>query len=182
MQTGSLNVSCYSVRRLSPFRGLLHVVDVGDARAVTSDGIGWPIQLSVEYPLPRWGGLGPVRRRCGHVVAGVCSQRAGYAGFPLDPVLDAPAFDRQAQVMAELLSASDRPPSCEPADHHELRLLDADNRPLVLAASARKESDCRRRTEASWLPTAASDLAFESPTLRAHPKLARRLCRPSPWR
>jgi len=46
-QTGRLTGQplCYGVRRLNPFQGILQVVELGDARALSLDGVRWEIQV-----------------------------------------------------------------------------------------------------------------------------------------
>ncbi|MBU2478566.1 MAG: hypothetical protein KKA36_05705, partial [Gammaproteobacteria bacterium] len=50
----------YAQRRLSPFMGTVQVLDVGDARALTYDGLVWQIQLrsQIAVTTPVWGGIG----------------------------------------------------------------------------------------------------------------------------
>ena len=42
----------YSVRRLSPFRGLLQVIENQGARALSIDGINWQVQVRHEMRKP----------------------------------------------------------------------------------------------------------------------------------
>jgi hypothetical protein len=37
-----MNIVCYSARILNPFRGVMNIISLGDAEAVTVDGVSWP--------------------------------------------------------------------------------------------------------------------------------------------
>ncbi len=39
---------CYSIRRLAPFLGMTEVIDTGEARAVSVDGLNWQIQVRCQ--------------------------------------------------------------------------------------------------------------------------------------
>ena len=46
---------CYGVRRLNQFQGILQVVELGDARALSLDGVRWEIQVRCAQPELPWG-------------------------------------------------------------------------------------------------------------------------------
>jgi hypothetical protein len=80
---------CYSIRRLSPFQGVLQVVKMSEARALSVDGRNWHIQVRCEIRRPRWGGDPnnvTVYRR--FVAFALWSSRDGLTRLPIDPTLD----------------------------------------------------------------------------------------------
>ena len=45
---------CYGVRRLNPFLGMLQVVELANARALSPDGLRWEIQVLCAQPEHTW--------------------------------------------------------------------------------------------------------------------------------
>jgi hypothetical protein len=50
----------HAVRRLNPFRGIARVVEGADARATSTDGVNWELQILAERPAG-WGSLNASR-------------------------------------------------------------------------------------------------------------------------
>ena len=90
--------TCYSRRRLNPFRGVEQVIETAAGRAVSTDGFNWELQLYVARP-PAWGSLNTTPQ---HDLArfGVWSEAEGMARFPRFP----PGLTDPAQVAADLIS------------------------------------------------------------------------------
>lgn len=131
----------YSQRQLSPYRGMLHVVDVGHALAYTVDGENWRARLR-----SREGRLWPV--------GGWMDEAHRFSPTDSASLLDA---------------VNGRPPLPFPqADRIELWLLDSEqDRPLALLQTrivpgAAKEMP----TDPIWRPFVAGDTDFQADCLR----------------
>ena len=53
-ETGA--VSCYAIRRVNPFLGVLQVIETAGGRAVSSNGVVWNIEIRAERATG-WGSL-----------------------------------------------------------------------------------------------------------------------------
>ncbi len=45
-------VSCYSQRILNPFRGVMNIISIGGADAVTIDGVNWTLYIHDTFDCP----------------------------------------------------------------------------------------------------------------------------------
>ncbi|MEA3277909.1 MAG: hypothetical protein U9Q81_22015 [Pseudomonadota bacterium] len=156
---------CYGARRLNPFRGMLQVVELGDARALSLDGVRWEIQVLCAQPEHTWRSENrrePVMR---FFRFGTWSREAGLRRVPVSPILDLDlllsASSALTGVLPECLDGLPFPP----ADPHELWLLDAAGLPFSLIASTTRPPFGARIRPAPWAATARSDHSFQSPGL-----------------
>ncbi|MFZ0256961.1 MAG: hypothetical protein WAN46_15250 [Gammaproteobacteria bacterium] len=129
---------CYSIRRLSPFQGVLQVVKTPNARALSVDGRSWETQVHCEIRRPRWGGSPrnvTVLRR--FVAVALWSTRDGLTRLPIDPTLDRARLEEVSErLLVRLRAVAEKLPLSR-RDSVELWLLDAKDRlPLALLGSA----------------------------------------------
>ena len=126
---------CYSLRQLSPFQGLVHIVSIPQARAVTGDGRLWKIEVSCENQQHAMGLQQPgLARR--YVLWGVWSKNAGLKAMPLDPMLDIPKDSVIEHELIPAIEANLQQLPFTPRDHYELWILDHQhNLPAALAAT-----------------------------------------------
>lgn len=157
----------YSRRRLSPFLGTLQVVDAGDARAYSSDGLQWELRLLSVDPIPTqvWGNIGPrsVMRRWYRY--GRWSQDGGEERIPVNPAVGDPARHPGLEPLRAALVAM---PSCPFAaqDNLELWLLDRDTAmPVALQSSLRPGEAMPEAPELTWQATAWAEAGFPAPAL-----------------
>lgn len=131
----------YALRRVNPYRGLVHCVDIGEASAHTHDGHTWHLRADDGH-----GWVRPV---------GVWQEDAG---LKLG----------QRQGLEDLLAALETRPSLPFAvfDTLELWLLDrVSGLPLALLATERGMPRKPRREQLEWYPFVLSYTGFRSPTL-----------------
>ncbi len=135
-----MNAPLYYARRLvNPFRGVLQVVDVGEASADTTDGVHWRLICRDDYGLR---------------IAGTWRQDAP----------DALQHCPQRAALAPALAAHPPLPFA-PEDSLELWLLDKETTlPLALLATARPESPLPR-IDPEWHPFPLRYTRFRSATL-----------------
>ena len=50
------NISCYAIRRVNPFLGVLQVIETASGRAVSANGVVWDIEIGVPVK-SGWGSL-----------------------------------------------------------------------------------------------------------------------------
>jgi hypothetical protein len=133
-----LSPKYYSQRQLRPYRGMLHVVDVGHALAYTVDGENWRARL---------------RSREGSL-------------WPVGSWTDADARFTPSDSAALMDAVNNRPPlPFRQADRTELWLLDhADGRPLALLQT-RIGATVEGVPHPLWRPFVAGDADFEATCL-----------------
>ncbi len=128
------DLDCFALRSPAPFRGTVHLVELGQAQAVTDDGRHWHLQVRARVrPAPGQ----PLSERRRVVVYGLWTERGGLAPAPLPPMVDADDIAREAAPLLDALPAAAGRLPFVPRDRFELWLLDGRSRlPLVLLASA----------------------------------------------
>lgn len=131
----------YSQRQVSPYRGVLHVVDVGHALAYTADGEQWRARL---------------RNREGRL-------------WPVGSWVDANLLFNVEGSSALAEAVSKRPPlPFPPADVIELWLLNKMSaRPLALLQTRRSPPGAESAEDGIWRPFRLDDADFQAECLRA---------------
>lgn len=142
--------SYYALRRVNPYRGVVHYVDTGEATAHTFDGLTWHLRADDGH-----GWVRPV---------GAWEQDVGLKlGQP--------------QGLEDLLAALEARPALPfPVfDTRELWLLDRESGlPLALLATERGMTRKPERDTAEWHPFVLSYTGFLSPTLAQRDALVSR--------
>ncbi|NNF95745.1 MAG: hypothetical protein HKM94_02310 [Halobacteria archaeon] len=155
----------YSIRRLSPFRGTLHILETQDAQAYTKDGLLWRIQIRTVLPRQSWGALDqPLSMRV--VIVGEWTAKSGLLRIPLNPLLNHHEVDNTvSQILSGLEKYHEQLPF--PAeDIYELWLLDSKQQlPLALLASSRDEDHLTNPPTMRWKAAEISDHSFTSKAL-----------------
>lgn len=165
----SLNSSAelqhYSIRRLSPFLGTLHILETQYAQAYTEDGLLWRIQTRALLPRQSWGTLDqPLSMRV--VMVGEWTANSGLKRVPVNPLLSRDEIDKAiSQILAGLEKYHEQLPF--PAqDIFELWLLDSKlQMPLALLASSRDEAHLTNSPAMRWKAAEISDHSFTSRAL-----------------
>jgi hypothetical protein len=133
--------SYYALRRVNPYRGVVHYVDIGEAIAHTYDGLTWHLRADDGYGLVR-----PV---------GVWEEGGG---LKLG----------QAAGLGDILAALETRPALPfpMFDTYELWLLDLDSgMPLALLATKRGGVQGMDKMTSEWHPFAMTYTGFHSPAL-----------------
>jgi hypothetical protein len=131
----------YALRRVNPYRGVVHYVDIGEAVAHTFDGVTWHLRADDGYGLVRPVGVWE------EGVGLKLGQPAGLddilAALETRPALPFPIFDT-----------------------HELWLLDRESGlPLALLAAQRGNVKPADQIDSEWYPFALSYTGFHSAAL-----------------
>ena len=137
-----MNADCYAIRQLSPYRGMLFVIEVDNALAHSSDGHVWQVQcknpFSRYWPAGEWiEGEGGTLTHCQH----------------------------QTVILQAL---ENHPPLPFPAhDQLELWLLDKQHGlPLALLKTQRDHTEPGKVGDPTWYPFALTDTAFTAACLK----------------
>ncbi len=159
--------SFFSLRRLSPFRGTIQVVELGDGRAFSLDGAGWTIQLLSQNPIREtvWGNIGPAHSERRYFTYARWTRADRLARVPIDPSL---GDQSRHPALGPLLGTLENLPGLPfpPADQLELWLLDKHERlPLALVQSATGTEPPLTRVSPGWRALPAEESDFHSPRL-----------------
>lgn len=151
-----MNARYYSQRQLSPYRGMLHVVDVGHALAYTVDGEHWRARL---------------RTREGRL-------------WPVGGWLDAAHRFSPADSAALMAAVNARPPlPFAQGDRVELWLLHGtEGRPLALLQTRTSVAAAEPPLDALWWPFLVGETDFHAEDLRAAEIPRASAARPVPHR
>lgn len=126
---------CYAVRRLNPFLGVMEVVEIAGARALSSDGRHWQIQVEAVCPDHTWRSDAAGHAQTRFFRFGDWSADQGLSRVPANPLLDIGAMQTASErLIAALQEALPRLPFPF-TDRFEHWLLDTDGQPLALLAT-----------------------------------------------
>jgi len=153
--------NAFSLRRLNPFSGTLQVFASPTARALSSNGLNWEIQILSDSPQGLWANTPLTDQK--YYAFGIWSVTRGLQQVPLHPLLNMSGMIDSAQELIEgLAKVQDRLPfPC--VDHYELWLLDEETaQPIALLASAQLEADRAANEVERWVAAARGDFSFVS--------------------
>jgi hypothetical protein len=167
---------CRSLRRANPFLGLVAVVRGSGGRALSFDGRHWQLQVAAHAPRGLWCGGGQTEE-LRYFRFGLWSEAAGMTRVPLNPMLDIGLMlEESKHLVAALQEATPWLPFPLAAEL-ELWLLDAEDAPLALLATAIDPGDVADLGSAAglddigrpdWSAGGRGERAFRSPRLSAH--------------
>ena len=152
MNKDSVSFSCYSIRRLNPFLGVLQIVATEGSRAISPDGIDWEIQILAERPHDTWGAPSPVKRKHQFLRFGSWNRADGLSRVPANPLLDLTRMLNEANRIVEILCLESTRTPFLLKDRFELWLLDDhDQTPLALLASTTDMRNIPSLIETEWV-------------------------------
>jgi hypothetical protein len=169
---------CYSQRMLNPYHGLVNVVEVPGADAVSRDGLNWTlyIQGGSEAEPMEDGSLQQVRLP--DIKFGTWSARCGLRRAPVRLVTDYEKLDRAGNRLLKALKDSVHALPFAQRDLWELWLLDRQQGlPLGLLESACHRADRYPDAPRSWTPGQRARATFAHPETgdQAAERLARQV-------
>ena len=115
---------CYSKRLLNPFSGTIQVLELERARATSTDGVYWRIQILSEIFQQPWSSLAIPANYDRYFVYGVWSKYGEMAKVPIHPTLYAEHVEQHAQDLITLLKTKLKQLPFTAKDSHECWLLD----------------------------------------------------------
>ncbi len=156
---------CYGVLRLNPFQGVLQVVELGPARALSADGERWEIQVLCAQPEHTWRSPNRAESVMRYFRFGAWSKTSGLRRVPVSPILDLDLLLGASSALTTALPQCIEGLPFPRADRFELWLLDAEGLPFALVASTTQEPLGTRTRSEPWAATARSDHGFRSERL-----------------
>lgn len=125
----------YAIRRVNPFLGVLQVIETGEGRATSTNGVVWLLEIRVEVT-GGWGSLNRNNRVAGYYRYGRWSAADGLSRWPLAPNLDAVHCKAVAAALIGHVRAGLSRLPFRLEDDCELWLFDKDaGKPLALLAT-----------------------------------------------
>lgn len=158
---------CYAVRRLNPFLGVVEVIEIDGARALSMDGQHWEIQVEAERPEHTWG-----RETASHHVKqffrfGDWHAEKGLSRARVNPILDlATLLDGSERMLATLQAVQSQLPF-PLIDHFERWLLDDQGQPLALLAATTEQRFTHEIKTDRWAATPPQVTTFVAASLDA---------------
>lgn len=128
-------IRAYAIRRVNPFLGVLQVVETGDGRAISTNGVVWDIELRTERS-GMWGSLNKDTKEAVYYRFGLWSAEEGLVNRPLAPHLDREKLTSQYEFLIQSIKQRLQYIPFKLLDTRELWLFDKDEQqPLALLAS-----------------------------------------------
>lgn len=120
------DANCYSVRLVNPFLGTKQIVSTEQARATSSDGINWRIQIRNDIYKTPWSSLAIPEQHDRYFVYGNWSPQTGLVRVPIHPSLYEDHVLQSVEDLFSRLKPATQQLPFVPKDTLELWLLDRD--------------------------------------------------------
>lgn len=146
-----MSINCYSQRILNPFRGVMNVISIGGADAVTIDGKNWVLYIHDDFDCPTDDPEEFFEVDLPDIRYGEWSRENGLRRAPLIATYHYEAIQAIGRVLLEAVEkyADDIPFAFQ--DHYELWLLEADtHEPLALLDSVCRQNEIYSPTSLRW--------------------------------
>jgi len=151
----------FSQRMLNPYHGIVNVVEIEGADAVSRDGIHWMLYIQGGTELEQSDGGSRTDVPLPDIKFGTWSRREGLRRAPVRYVTDYEQLDwLGSRLLDAVKGCADRVPFPH-GDKYELWLLDADMMmPLAALHSGCKASDATTISSITWTPGQAARESF----------------------
>ncbi|MES9968814.1 MAG: hypothetical protein ABW092_02195 [Candidatus Thiodiazotropha sp.] len=156
--------SAFSIRRLNPFNGVLQIFSAANARALSSNGVIWEIQVLSDTPQGLWANMPFSGKQ--FFTFGRWAPDSGLQQVPVNPLFNVRDMISSAERLTAALAPLIDDLPFPPADIYELWLLDEQSlSPVALLSSCRHESEMRQRHNPKWIAAERGDFSFISSRL-----------------
>lgn len=155
----------YSKRILNPFCGTIQILDYGQTRATSTDGVNWRILILREIFQSPWSSLAIPAHYDRYYVFGLWSQHNKLKRLPVHPTLYAQDVEQQVQALIEVLPVQQFHIPFPACDEYECWLLDEQHHvPIALIKSlCAEEFDARQfPRHLQWYACALNEAGFDS--------------------
>ena len=161
------NVSSYAVRRVNPFEGVLQVVETDNARAYSTNGRVWQVQVVAQRPDHTWRSFSHVASIEQFFNFGLWDAESGLRKIPANPVMDIGSMRQAAdRLTSELKTLSEQLPF-RLIDDYECWAVDDHDAPVALLATTESSAVMRDMRVEHWHATRLPDHSFISKSLLA---------------
>jgi hypothetical protein len=156
--------NAFSLRRLNPFNGVLQVFHGAKARALSSTGMVWEIQVLSDTPQGLWANMPWSGQE--FYTFGLWTPYEGLSQVPVNPLFNIRDMIESSQTLIAALTPVIAELPFPPADHYEQWLLDERHlKPIALLASCRNDAEMETYDCAKWTAAERGDFSFISPRL-----------------
>ena len=157
-----LTPHCYSQRMLNPFRGVMNVIDTGDADAVTTDGKVWTLYLR-DFNLLNIANDGDMDIEVPDIRFGIWSAESGLKRCPLLNTMNYEAIQISGNALLDAVKYYANLVPFDLADNYELWLLDKYMaQPLALLHSECFQSELSEPEHIPWTSGLLCRESFQS--------------------
>ncbi|UCB55555.1 MAG: hypothetical protein JSW45_03240 [Thiotrichales bacterium] len=146
-----MDIVCYSERILNPFRGVMNVIALDDAEAVTTDGVNWSLYVRDQFDTAEDDPEEFTQIDNPHIRFGTWSEESGLKRAPVLPSYHYREIQHKGERLLEVVRhyAADVP--FEFRDYYELWLLEQDtHQPLALIDSVCCDRDIYDNDLLTW--------------------------------
>lgn len=155
----------YAVRRVSPFEGVLQVVEIAGARAYSANGRSWQVQVRARRPEHTWRSVSEVQPVEQFFHFGLWDAVDGLQRVRANPVLDIGAMTAAAQRLSAALTALMPRLPFPLVDDCECWATDRRGRPVALLATTEEPQRIHTLQVGRWQASRPDDHGFVSPSL-----------------
>ncbi|MCU7871530.1 MAG: hypothetical protein KZQ91_02175 [Candidatus Thiodiazotropha sp. (ex Lucinoma borealis)] len=153
--------NAFSLRRLNPFNGTLQVFNIDTARALSSNGIHWEIQVLSDSPQGLWANMPYSGQQ--YYTFGLWSVSEGLKQVPINPLFNVRDMIKSSEQLIEQLQTVVESLPFPLADRYELWLLDEEEKqPVTLLQSCRTEQEMALNSAPKWIAAVQGDFSFIS--------------------
>ncbi len=164
----AIDAHYYATRLLNPFHGVAQIIENGQSRAVSTDGINWRVQIHSEIYKSPWSSLAIPAQSDHYFVYGIWSEAEGLARVPVHPSLYQEHVEQAAQDLLTQLTSASRLLPFPLQDTIELWLMDAEGKkPIALLASQLSHSEPPMQKYLQWYPAVNAETTFTSEAFAA---------------
>ena len=157
----------YAVRRVNPFEGVLEVVETDNARAYSTNGRVWQVQVIARRPDHTWRSFGHVAPIEQFFNFGLWDAESGLRKIPANPVMDIGSMRQAADRLTNELEALSAQLPFRLIDDYECWAIDDHDAPVALLATTESSTVMRDRRVEHWHATRPPDHSFVSKSLLA---------------
>ena len=144
-------VSCYSQRILNPFRGVMNIVSIGGADAVTIDGVNWTLYIHDTFDFPTDDPQEFFEIEMPDIRFGDWNEQSGLKRSPLIASYHYNEIQAIGQALLDALLINAKKCPFLSKDHYELWLLEEHtNEPLALLNSVCNKHEIFLLEDLSW--------------------------------
>ncbi len=157
---------CYSQRMLNPFHGIVNVIEIAGADAVSSDGENWTLFVHGEHETAELADGTRQEVETPDVKFGVWSARQGLRRAPIRNAADYEFVDHVGRYLLEVIRQHAAMVPFPLRDRYELWLLDsAFDLPLALIDSRCRQGDISEDTQLKWRVGVTARSHFQVPEI-----------------
>ncbi len=158
----------FAVRRVNPFAGVLQVIEGDSARAYSSDGRVWQIQVLAQRPDNTWRGFSDVPPIYQFFNFGQWDEENGLYQIPANPLMDIGGMTAAADALTERLPALLDQLPFTLCDRYECWSTDLHGEPVALLATTNEHTRIGEIRPGRWQAARTADHGFVSASLLAH--------------